>query len=492
MSQTSVSCSFDKNCYEIVNPSFAKVRIRIAHDGPNRNGTNFPREVLEEMAENSLRNTPIVGEWSEEKQNFLGHGGKIVMDDEGIRFLDTTQPYGFVPESSEIYWEEILDIDGITKHNYLCCTGYLWHGRYPQVMKVLEDGSNQSMEVYVYDSEEDGDSLVVKRAEFSALCILGKDDYHPKDSDESTEVEPCFEEAQINRYSKKFNFALNEMIGEYKKSFEPEGLDNSDENYGTEVNNLENKLDLALVKASIQKNLNGMTYRSNTDHQYNKYEILSVDNDVVHVVDREDDYRVYAIPYMATEIDENIVVNVSYDARIEKSFAIGEKTNDAIFNINGEICKIAENMSDHKVAIYTAATIADISSKYEDVKEQLERMSLEADRLKKQLAVFEEEKEQLAINKHRETIDGIVSTWKNTIGDDIGFCNYCNTIDYNKDISVIETELKLIYADYARAKEGKGKKQFSALTTNVSQPVADHNEAVARWGADIVSQLGGK
>jgi hypothetical protein len=103
------------------------------------------------MSRTSLYNIPIVGEWSEEKGNFLGHGGKIEWDSAGIWFIDTTKPYGVVPSDTAVYWETVKGKTGYREDDkeYLCCDGILWYGRYPEVSKVLEDGSNQSMEIHV-------------------------------------------------------------------------------------------------------------------------------------------------------------------------------------------------------------------------------------------------------------------------------------------------------------------------------------------------------
>jgi hypothetical protein len=204
--------------FEKVNPEFAKVKVIIAYAGQNRNGSYISKETFEKMLP-SLINVPIVGEWKEQDENFGSHGGKIELSDEGFKYIDTTKPYGVVNESSEIKWETILEKDGLTENEYLTCTALLWHGRYQEIEKILNDGANQSMEIGIksgyYDEEQK--TYIIEDGYFSALCILGKDS-NPKKN-----VEPCFEEASIGRYSfnkDEFKKDFDEMMDTIKLSFQ--------------------------------------------------------------------------------------------------------------------------------------------------------------------------------------------------------------------------------------------------------------------------------
>lgn len=209
--------------YEKINPEFAKVKIHILYEGKNRNGSYFSKETIEKMIP-TLFNTPVVGEWSEENQNFKGHGGKLEISDDGWKFIDTTRPYGVVPSDTTITWERIREKDGITEHDYLTCFAYLWYGRYPEIEKILDDGCGQSMEVSVHDADwnEELDVYEIKDANFSALCILGKD------SDPDKHYEPCFESADIEHFEltqEKFKNDFNEMINTLKMSLQPKKED---------------------------------------------------------------------------------------------------------------------------------------------------------------------------------------------------------------------------------------------------------------------------
>ena len=194
--------------YEIVNPEFARVKVYVCYDGKNRNNSYIEKDVLQKMS-NTIYGIPMVAEYDEDNNCFKGHGGKLEISDEGIEFIQTTVPYGFVDPKTPIFYEEVVELDGITRHNYLCCYAYLWYKRYPEVESVLRNQENkkigQSMEINVtsYDIDEDG-CCIIKDGYFSALAMLG--------------VEPCFESACVtSKFSKESDSIWEEMILSFKK-----------------------------------------------------------------------------------------------------------------------------------------------------------------------------------------------------------------------------------------------------------------------------------
>ena len=194
--------------YEIINPEFARVKVYVCYDGKNRNNSYIEKDVLQKMS-NTIYGIPMVAEYDEDNNCFKGHGGKLEISDEGIEFIQTTVPYGFVDPKTPVFYEEVMELDGITKHNYLCCYAYLWYKRYPEVENVLRNQDNkkigQSMEINVtsYDIDEDG-CCIIKDGYFSALAMLG--------------VEPCFESACVtSKFSKESDSIWEEMILSFKK-----------------------------------------------------------------------------------------------------------------------------------------------------------------------------------------------------------------------------------------------------------------------------------
>lgn len=189
-----------------INPLFSTCKVRVLYTGKNRNMSIITKDAVTKALP-TLAGIPIVGEFSEENKDFKGHGGAISMDD--YRYIHTTKPYGFVPESATYAWEEIrgkeyLTIDGC----------YLWTGRYEEAYSIIEKGKGQSMEIEVTDGrwDEEEEAYQIDNFIFSALCILGDD------------TEPAFEDASIGAYSLNDSFKqeYRQMLSEFKLSLSPE------------------------------------------------------------------------------------------------------------------------------------------------------------------------------------------------------------------------------------------------------------------------------
>lgn len=205
MDRINFNALIDKESFEQLNDEFTKAKCTIMYSDLNRNNSSMSKEVVDN-ALYSLYNIPVVGEWKESNEDFGTHGGKIEIDDQGMRYIDTTKPFGLVPESCNPRWEMVEDEDGNTQE-YLVADIILWSGRYPELEATIDSYSNQSMEILVHDGKyTDDEVFVVDKFEFSALCLLGKD------------VEPCFEEAKVVAYSiDEFKKSLFELKAEYEK-----------------------------------------------------------------------------------------------------------------------------------------------------------------------------------------------------------------------------------------------------------------------------------
>lgn len=203
-----------------INSLFSMCKVRIMYSGRNNNLSIMEKAVVEKALP-SIIGVPIVGEYSEENKDFKGHGGKIDLD--SYKYIHTTKPYGFVPESANYEWEEVTAKDG-SKREYLSISGcYLWTGRYPEALEVIQYGKGQSMEIEVTKGEWDDneDAYRINDFIFSALCILGDD------------FSPAFEDAAITAYTlnkESFKQEFSKMIEELKASLtKKEGVDTMEE-----------------------------------------------------------------------------------------------------------------------------------------------------------------------------------------------------------------------------------------------------------------------
>lgn len=209
-----------------INPLVSNCQIKVLYIGENRNRSYISKEVAEDMAK-SLRGTPIVGYYIEDKKDFGDHGEQLIIDGEGFHFNTLTKPYGFVAPDAKVWFQDFEDMDerGIkTTRTYLVTDGYLWTGQFEECRSLLTNTKSQSMEL---DSEtlngewsnavnNNYELFIINDAIFSKLCILGDD------------VEPCFEGASIapKTYNLDFQKTLFSMIKDLQE-IKSEGRMNS-------------------------------------------------------------------------------------------------------------------------------------------------------------------------------------------------------------------------------------------------------------------------
>lgn len=220
-----------------VNPLISKCEIKVFYLGKNRNGSFISEDTARSMAE-TLRGAPIVGYYSQEKQDFKDHGQKITLDGDGVHFECLTKPYGFVAPDAKVWFQDFQEQDDFGEtvtRTYLLTEGYLWTGQFPQVEKVLQgEGKPQSMELdeesleghWTEDVNSGREYFIINDAIISKLCILGDD------------VEPCFEGAAITAPNVSKNFTLDTdfkqtlftMMEDLKSIYKQEGDNMAEEN----------------------------------------------------------------------------------------------------------------------------------------------------------------------------------------------------------------------------------------------------------------------
>ena len=190
---------------ERVNERFAKVKIRIAYEGENRNGSYISKETFEKAIP-TLKYVPVVGYYLEDDKMFDGHTEKLEIVGDDWTWKSLTQPYGVVTDEAP-FWEDVKTLNGEIK-SYLTCYAMLWIARYPELEGIKEGDFAQSMELICnkgYWSEEDN-LYHIEDFTFDALCILQK-------------KEPCFEDSKItlNFSKEKFEEEYKSMITELKE-----------------------------------------------------------------------------------------------------------------------------------------------------------------------------------------------------------------------------------------------------------------------------------
>lgn len=223
------------------NTQFMQASIAIMYDEDNRNYTAFDKADIEKAIP-SLFGIPVVGEFDEENGAFKGHGGRLEMDDEGMRYIQTTKPYGFVPESATVSWKMIEEPSGKMREYLVVEPVVLWSGRYQELNLLTQGKVGQSMEILVNDGyDREDDFFQITDFEFSALCLLG--------------VEPAFEGAHAKLYTK---YNKEESYSQVEKEFKEIFAKYSKER-GSDEMNFEKILEAIKNKYSATHKVEGLT-----------------------------------------------------------------------------------------------------------------------------------------------------------------------------------------------------------------------------------------
>ena len=188
-----------------ISPEVSKCDIKVMYLGKNRNGSYIDRETALKMSK-TLRGVPVVGAYKSDIEDFGDHGEVIHIEDGEIKFSCKTVPYGFVAPDADVWFQKFDDTNEFgetTTREYLMTTGYLWTGQYPEIMKCIDEGQGQSMEIDDVDGHWTRDSndvefFIINDAIFTKLCVLGDD------------VEPCFEGASVTSPEVSEHFSIEQ------------------------------------------------------------------------------------------------------------------------------------------------------------------------------------------------------------------------------------------------------------------------------------------
>ena len=379
-----------------LNPQFSLCDVLVCYHGDNRNMTSLPKKVIENNLY-SIYGIPIVGEWiykldGTDEKSWGSHGGRIILDDKGIHFEQTTKPFGFVSKEAadNASWVTVTEKDGHTQNEYLKLSGcILWTDRYEESKSILDENFGQSMEIeFKKGHYRDDHYYEAEEFVFSALCILG------------TDCEPCFESACIGRHyeldSFKKEFTL--MLDEYKKS--------------TNDSNKEEKkfMDLEKLKSFLSTFTVGEG--ENTTEQY---ALINADENSFTIMDKHDGFRVYTVEF-ALDDDGNIAAD--WDGKVEKKFSVVDfETENAVsmnelIDFNKVIDKCAEEKAFSITEELTATFNEDIKARDAAYAELNDKYTTATTRLSEYESA-EAEAKRIA---HKNEINTIVADFAKKIG----------------------------------------------------------------------------
>lgn len=466
--------------YQQINKQFALVDILLCYHGRNRNMTSMSKEVIEKALP-SLYGIPIVGEYytlDDGSKDFGTHGGKIIITDDGIKYEQTTKPYGFITKEAveNASWVTITEKDGHTKHEYLKLSrNVIWKDRYEEVEKILDENYGESMEIAIDSYEYDKDGYcVIKDFTFSAACILGSH------LDGSTVV-PCFESSKIGRLFEvdSFKQEFSQMLDEYNKLTETDSTATVPNKHETNSTNMKGAIKMELAK--FTEILSAIKIG---ESDVCKYRLLNVTDSKVFALDMED-YKPYGFDYAVTteEDAENIVVD--FESKAEMSLSATEKITDENFeefDIKSAIDAEAEKYAETKTAEHTAILEGEFNKKVDELKTSYDDLSASYAVAMKKLDEYEAKEAQAKAEQHEADVKAMFEKYAEKLGKCSEFLVYkakCNPAEVTVD--ELNEKLTLMVGKYMM--DSQTKKNFSYNPTETKVTKVDANSALtARYG----------
>lgn len=222
---------------------YSLAKLYIMHDGRNYNGSSFTKEVIE-ACKHTAYNMPIIGYI--EDGDFSDHRYELEKDENGeYQYVCKEQAVGVIPESADLYMEEVIGDDGI-KRNYLVADNVIIWRKWNDVNKIFDDESQKWHSCELSDNceghfDDKNNEYVFDRFEFFGFTVLG-DKYSPAMKNSNIEIKNFAKinrdivEENLEKFMKNFSKEVEELTVKDNKSFE-------DENQETEVVEKETNID---------------------------------------------------------------------------------------------------------------------------------------------------------------------------------------------------------------------------------------------------------
>ncbi len=444
-----------------LNPQFSLCDVLVCYHGDNRNMTSLPKKVIEDNLY-SIYGIPIVGEWiykldGTDEKSWGSHGGRIILDDKGIHFEQTTKPFGFVSKEAadNASWVTITEKDGHTKNEYLKLSGcILWTDRYEESKTILDENFGQSMEIeFKKGHYRDDHYYEAEEFIFSALCILG------------TDCEPCFESACIGRHyeldSFKKEFSL--MLDEYRKST-------------TKPNKEEKKF------MNLKKFTEILSAEKIGESDVCKYRLLNVTDSKVFALDMEG-YKPYGFDYAVTnEADvEDIVID--FNSKVEMSLSATDKITDENFeefSIQSEIDSVKNDIFANdvpaKVDECTNLLKAEYEKEIDELGASFKSLNEQYENATKELEKYKAKESLEKANQHKADVDALFERYASKLGKCAEFLVYkAKTKPEDVTLEEVSEKLTLMVGKYTMDNQKNKNFTYTPTETGVT---GRRNEAI--------------
>lgn len=434
-----------------LNPQFSLCDILVCYHGDNRNRTSLKKEVIEENLY-SIYGIPIIGEWiykddGSGDKTWGSHGGRIIIDDEGIRYEQTTKPFGFVTKEAaeNASWVTITEKDGHTQHEYLKLSGcILWTSRYEEAESILDDNYGQSMELEIEQGRYRDDCYYdIDKFVFSALCILG------------TEVEPCFESACIGRH-----YGLDTFKQEFSKMLD---------DYAIYQKNNQTKGGNEMSFAKFAEILSAVTFKNSNDEDTCKYRLVNLSDDQVFAIDMED-YKPYGFNYAVTNENDEENIVVDFESKKEMSWSATEKVDE-----EGYKSFDLEEVADIKVDAQAKIIEAEFNKKVDEMQTAYSDLSESFTVATKKLEEYETKEKEAQAVQHKQDIDAVFEKYADKLGKCADFLVYKAKLDPSSaTVEEVTEKLTLMAGKYMLSGQVKSNFSYTPVEAGVTKKT-DHN-----------------
>ncbi len=390
-----------------INSSFDKAILRICYTGKNRNNSFLSRETIERSVP-TLYNCPIVCSYNREENTLGGHDIEAVCDEGGTpHIVNITTPVGVVPESANVWFENIEEDDG-TSHEYLCAEVLLWK-RQEAYRKIKEDGIvAHSMEINVKSGKSSGGVYYIEDFEFNAFALIG--------------IEPCFESARLELFS--LEQQISEMMDDLKDVKpldtlkETSGLyiHKKDETKGGNIklNKTKNEAvgkngkpyaeDYSLV-GNLTKEIKRELRKERAPQEWGedtRYEFVDFDLDTKEVYCFDTvDWLLYGFGF-STNAD---TVSIDFDSKKRKKFVIADFES-------------GENIPTEPLTVFSElkSKLTDFAKSQTQAKEKLDTASAELETLKTELDGLREFKKGTEAERAKQEAEAVFSKFRDLNG----------------------------------------------------------------------------
>lgn len=391
------------------NEANPNVKMQIIHEGVNPKGTSFTKEAIE-AAKATIYDKPILAyvkyDENGEPLDFGEHEmilvPKVVNGRRSYEIKYIEQPIGTFSQNFELSYEK-----GENGKEYLTATGTIWNRYCKDAYNLLKESDKSvSMEINILESEKDKYSgvLNISKFEFLGVTILG-DDYAPGiDGANAT-----LEFARIKTEKDLINF-LNNIEQNVKGD---ESMDN------TNKYSLSNRSMALQIREQLSNRLIEKQYSWGETYQTREfYYVDTIPDDSVVVVQGNDGYKYYGVPYSVNED----TLTLDFDNRKEyisewREKKVDESANFALDEEDAkEMAELTFNAEVEKVG-QEAKTVVDTfkndlekaNEELTQTKEELTKANETVFSLGEELKELKEKEAQAEKEKFVEEVEGVLA-----------------------------------------------------------------------------------